>query len=123
MKGYFCNNAKKKIYLQRRQNFTKKVILRECQTITMYLQTVKVGSQLKAISRYYKVKLYCHNFTIYDLATSLGTFYWSDETKTGLQASSYTSCLVNYLKETFWLQARKYSFQMDAQQKIVTLEC
>ncbi|CAH1108056.1 unnamed protein product [Psylliodes chrysocephalus] len=65
------------------------------------LQAVKICPQLKASSLYYKVKLCCHNFTIYDLATNLGPCYWFDETKTYLQASSYASCVVDYLKDNF----------------------
>ncbi|CAH1112444.1 unnamed protein product [Psylliodes chrysocephalus] len=65
------------------------------------LQAVKICPQLKASSLYYKVKLCCHNFSIYDLATNLGPCYWFDETKTYLQASAYASCVVDYLKDNF----------------------
>lgn len=67
----------------------------------MDLQAVKLCPQLNASSLYYKVKLCCHNFTIYDLKTNLGTCCWFDETKTDLQYSTYASCVVDYLKENF----------------------
>ena len=80
----FMKHREEKDRARNEKEFDKnRAILGECHTLTMDLQAVKLCPQLNASSLYYKVKLCCHNFTIYDLATTLGTTcYWFDETKT-----------------------------------------
>lgn len=64
----------------------------------MDLQAVKICSNLKAIILYYKSKLCVHNFTMYNLASYVCTYYWWDETQTNLSASSFTNCIIVQLQ-------------------------
>lgn len=45
------------------------VLARNGKVITLSLQTVLLAPNLKASAMYYKSKLACHNYTIFDLAT------------------------------------------------------
>lgn len=73
----------------------------ECYIITMDVQAVKLSPQIPASSLYYKTKLCCHNFTVYNLATKKVVCYWFNETQAEGQASTYASFLVNYLEGEF----------------------
>lgn len=44
--------------------------------LTVDLQSVKVCPKVQASAVYYKTKLCCHNFTVYNLATHEVTCYW-----------------------------------------------
>ncbi|CAG9823928.1 unnamed protein product [Phaedon cochleariae] len=73
----------------------------KCHVITMDVQYVKLLPQIPASTLYYKTKLCCHNFTIYDLATKGCVCFWYNETQTDGQASTYASFLLDFLEETF----------------------
>ncbi|CAG9763604.1 unnamed protein product [Ceutorhynchus assimilis] len=72
-----------------------------CHVLCMDLQAVKTCPYLQASSLYFKTKLCCHNFTVYDLNTKDATCYWFDETDTDLQASAFASLLVDFLQRKF----------------------
>lgn len=72
-----------------------------CHTLTMDLQAVKVCPSVNASSVYYKTKLCVHNFTIFNLATRHCSCYWFNETEADLQASTFATCLVDYIKTNF----------------------
>jgi len=71
----------------------------KCNVLTMDLESVKLAPFLKASSLYYKTKLCVHNFTVYDLKTHNVKCYWWNESEGDLQASTYASCLLNYIEE------------------------
>ncbi|CAB0004001.1 unnamed protein product [Nesidiocoris tenuis] len=48
---------------------------------------------------YYKLKLCIHKFTIYNMINHESMNYWFDETASDLSASTYASCVVDYLSE------------------------
>lgn len=70
-----------------------------CITLTMDLEAVKLAPCINASSIYFKTKLACHNFTVYDLNSHEATCYWFNETDTDLSASTFVSCLIDYLME------------------------
>ncbi|CAG5019057.1 unnamed protein product [Parnassius apollo] len=67
--------------------------------LTVDLQKEKVCPKVQASAVYYKTKLCCHNFTVYNLATHEVTCYWWHECEGELQASNFASCLVDYIQE------------------------
>lgn len=77
--------------------------------ITMDVQLVKLSPQLPASAPYYKTKLCCHNFTVYNLANGQASCYWYKETEADGQASTYASFLEHYLEENFLNSSRKLS--------------
>ncbi|CAH1984507.1 unnamed protein product [Acanthoscelides obtectus] len=72
-----------------------------CHVITVDLQAVKTCPYLQASLLYFKTKLVCHNFTVYDLATNQCTCYWFTELDADLQASTFASLLVDYLTKKY----------------------
>lgn len=72
-----------------------------CTTLTMDVQAVKLCPSIPANALYYKTKLNCHNFTVYDIATHECTCYWYDEITADGQAAVYASFLVNFLEEKY----------------------
>lgn len=71
----------------------------ECICLTMDLQAVKLSPQLPAGKIYFKTKLCCHNFTIFNLATRDVTCYWfSEDQNNQLVSSTFTSCIIDYLE-------------------------
>lgn len=66
--------------------------------ITVDLQAVLLSPLLKASSMYYKTKLSCHNFTIYDLITKDVVCYFWHEGDAELTANSFASCLTDYIE-------------------------
>lgn len=66
--------------------------------LTMDLEAVKVCPFLTASSLYFKTKLTCHNYTVYNLDSHHCTCYWFDETAADLTASTFASFLIDYLE-------------------------
>ncbi len=65
---------------------------------TMDVESVKVAPFVNASAMYFKTKLCCHNFTVYENATHRATCFWFDETATDMTASTFTSCIIEFLK-------------------------
>ncbi|XP_055956576.1 uncharacterized protein LOC130012503 [Patella vulgata] len=65
--------------------------------ITIDLQAVLLCPSLNASSLYYKTKLACHNFTIFDLGTKNTVCYFWHEGEGDLSANSFASCLCDYV--------------------------
>lgn len=63
--------------------------------ITVDVQSVLLAPKLLASSLYYKLKLQCHNFTIYDRRTKNVTIYFWHEADGGVSAKEFTSCLID----------------------------
>lgn len=66
--------------------------------LTMDLEAVKVCPFLTASALYFKTKLTCHNFTIFNLATRHCKCYWFTETASDLTASTFVSFVIDYLE-------------------------
>lgn len=66
--------------------------------LTMDVQAVKVCPSLNASALYYKTKLCCHNYSVYDLTSHEVMCYWFNETQADLSANTFTSCIIDYLK-------------------------
>lgn len=67
----------------------------EIYCLTMDVQAVKCVPNIKSSESYYKTKLACHNFTIYNLANNQCTNYWWNESEGDLCASVF----VNYITD------------------------
>nr|CAH7731800.1 unnamed protein product [Callosobruchus chinensis] len=80
--------------------------------VTVDLQAVKTCPYLPASSLYFKTKLVCHNYTVYDLSTRHCSCYWFSEIDADLQASTFASLLVDYLQ-------RKYLQEPQSNKEIV----
>ncbi|XP_060843700.1 uncharacterized protein LOC132927277 [Rhopalosiphum padi] len=72
----------------------KKIVL------TMDLQAVKLCPALNASALYYSMKLKVHNFTVYNLEPNHPcSNYWWDESQGELEASVFTSIILNHIKQ------------------------
>jgi len=71
----------------------------EFYVLTMDLESVKLAPMLKASALYYKTKLCVHNFTVYNLGSHHASCYWWNECEGELTASTFASCLIDYLNE------------------------
>lgn len=69
----------------------------KCILLTMDLQSVKICPSLQVSAAYYKTKLACHNFSIFDLGSHHATCYWFTETEGSLVASAFVSCIIDYI--------------------------
>lgn len=70
----------------------------ECILLCMDVQAVKVAPTLNATKIYFKTKLGCHNFTIYNITSHQATCFWFTEIDSGLTASTFVSCVIDYLE-------------------------
>lgn len=66
--------------------------------IIFNLQAVKTVPHLNSTVIYFKTKLSCHNFAMYNVANHDCTCYWFNETDAVLTASTFVSCITDYLK-------------------------
>ena len=65
--------------------------------VTMDLQSLLICPKLKASSLYYKMKLSCHNYTIFDLSNQKVMNYFWHESEGELTANCFASCVIDYL--------------------------
>ncbi|XP_022829230.1 uncharacterized protein LOC111358350 [Spodoptera litura] len=82
---------------QEKETDKKKATSGELILLSMDLESVKVCPYLTASALYFKTKLTCHNFTMYDLVTHQASCYWFDETCADLTASTFTSFVSDYI--------------------------
>lgn len=80
-----------------KQNDIERANRGEIILLTMDLQAVKVSPYLNATAIYFKTKLCSHNFTVYNITTRQTTCYWFTEIDSDLSASTFVSCLTDYL--------------------------
>lgn len=66
--------------------------------VTLDVETVKLSPCLKASSLYYKTKVCCHNYTLFNLPTKDVDCYWWHEREGELKASCFTSSLIQHLQ-------------------------
>ncbi|CAG9834396.1 unnamed protein product [Diabrotica balteata] len=68
--------------------------------LTMDLQAIKLCLYVPPNKMYFKTKLSCHNFTVYNLKTRDVVCYWfSKDGNNQLKASTFVSCIIHYLEE------------------------
>lgn len=67
--------------------------------ISQDVQAVKVCPILNASALYFKTKLACHNFSIYEMRSHCARSYWFNETQADLTAPTFASCVVDFLKD------------------------
>lgn len=67
--------------------------------LTQDVMAVQVSPFTNASALYYKRKLCCHNFTVYDASSHDAVNYWFNETEADLSANTFASCIVDYLTE------------------------
>ncbi|XP_022203503.2 uncharacterized protein LOC111060166 [Nilaparvata lugens] len=65
----------------------------------MDLQAVKLSPFIRTNAFYYKTKLVCHNFTVYNIVSHQSTAYWFSEIDSDLSASTFASLILVYLKD------------------------
>lgn len=102
------NNIDEKIWKTHDENKKKareehdrdknKALNDECILLCMDMQAVKMSPSLHATKIYFRTKLACHNFTIYDCASHQCTCYWFTEVDCNLTASTFVSCITYYLE-------------------------
>lgn len=74
--------------------------MKKAVALTMDLQAVKLAPFLPAGKIYFKTKLCCHNFTLYNLGSRDVTCYWfSEDQNNQLAASTFTSIIIHYLEK------------------------
>lgn len=64
-----------------------------CHVIAMDVQAKRVFPSLNASALYYRTKLNCHIFTVYDLAIHYVTCYWFNELQADLSACTFPAAL------------------------------
>ncbi|CAH1105555.1 unnamed protein product [Psylliodes chrysocephalus] len=70
---------------------------KEAIVLAQDMQAVKVCPYLNGSALYYKTKLVCHNFTVFDINTHHCVCYWFNETEADLTANTFASCIVDYI--------------------------
>lgn len=70
-----------------------------CSTLTMDLQAVKVSPNVNASAIFFKTKLCCYNFTVFNLESHEVVCYWFTEVDSDLQASTFTSIVLEHLEK------------------------
>ena len=76
-----------------------RAIVGDIHVITVDMMAVQVMPRLLASSSYYKLKIHVHNYTVFNLGNRDVKCYWWDETIGSLDASTYASCLTDYIEE------------------------
>ncbi|CAG9837767.1 unnamed protein product [Diabrotica balteata] len=76
----------------------ERAVRNECILLTADVQAVKVSPCITASAIYFKTKLACHNFTVYDTTTHHATCYWFSEIDSDVTASTFASLLIDYLE-------------------------
>ena len=71
----------------------------DTKVIAMDLQALLMCPILQASALYYRTKLSCHNFTIFDMKTKDVMCYFWNETEGDLLSNSFASCIVDYINK------------------------
>ncbi|CAH0716672.1 unnamed protein product, partial [Brenthis ino] len=103
--SYKTSNISKEEY---ESHIAKKTEAREAKTnviesanekdvvITVDVQSVLLAPKLLASALYYKLKLQCHNFTVYNVLSKDVKIYFWHEADGNVTANEFTSCLIDY---------------------------
>ncbi|KAK7115597.1 hypothetical protein V1264_001435 [Littorina saxatilis] len=73
--------------------------------VCMDLQVVLLAPSLLANASYFKTKLCCHNFTLYDLARHDVSCYFWDETRGDVSSNCFASCICDFISNVIASQA------------------
>jgi len=71
-----------------------------CHVFSCDLMAVQLLPYCQASAIYYKIKLACHNYTVYNLRTHEAVCYWFDESQCELVSSTFASCLTDVNEKT-----------------------
>jgi hypothetical protein len=65
----------------------------------MDVQSTKLLPRMRTSKSYYKSKISYHNMTFYDVVSKHAENYWFSEMDASLEASTYTSIIMNFLEK------------------------
>jgi len=85
--------------LEKKHDKERAIANSDTKVITVDLQAVLMTPVQQASALYYKTKLACHNYTIYDLTTRDVKVYFWHEGEGDLSANSFASCLTDYIEQ------------------------
>lgn len=86
------NNARREKEIDKEDAVAKNVT-----AFTVDVQAVQLVPQLHASMLYFKQKLACHNYTIYNIATKTVVCYVWHEGEGGMESNCFATCLVDFL--------------------------
>ncbi|KAK7101154.1 hypothetical protein V1264_023990 [Littorina saxatilis] len=72
----------------------------DVQVLIMDLQVVLLAPRIYANANYFKTKLCCHNFTLYNMSDKEVACYFWNESEGEVKSNNFTSCIVDYLEST-----------------------
>lgn len=73
---------------------------RDLMVLTTDLQIVLLATHVFATANCYKIKLCCHNFSIYTVSShDINCYFWH-EGQCELRSDSFASCILDYLQST-----------------------
>ncbi|KAF6215343.1 hypothetical protein GE061_010095 [Apolygus lucorum] len=96
---YDAHQLNKESARQEKENDKAKAMEGSCHVLCFDLMMVQPLPRLKAASAYYKLKLTAHCYTVYNMKTHDCMAYWFDESQATLNATTFASCLRDYLEE------------------------
>ena len=93
------NNTLLKTEARLEKNRDNEIALNDESTVVLYIDLYKVllSPSIQASVVYYKTKLCCHNYTIYDKKTKQATCYIWSETEADLSSSTFCAMPFDYL--------------------------
>ncbi|KAJ4430834.1 hypothetical protein ANN_19425 [Periplaneta americana] len=94
---YNAHQLKKERARQEKSVDKKEAEEGKCCVFTMDVQAVQLVPATQASSMYFKQKLTCHNFTIYNLGDGSVVCYVWHEGEGGLDAHVFATCIANFL--------------------------
>ncbi|WAR21214.1 hypothetical protein MAR_015188 [Mya arenaria] len=92
---HYCRARTSKLYLETELASNQR---RQKKVITMDLQSLLLCPKLEASCLFYKTKLCCHNFTLFDLSTKAVMNYFWNETAADLSSSTFATCIIDYME-------------------------
>lgn len=98
-KEAYEKHIKLKDMARRQKTLDKEMYAEDESTVvlTVDLESVLLAPALMASALYYRTKLACHNYTIYDLHSRDAKCYFWHEGEGGLDADTFATCLLDYL--------------------------
>ena len=88
----------KKEQAQAEKSKDKENVVENTTVVTMDVQAVLTVPRILASAVYYRTKLSCHNFTVFNVHTKDTICYFWHEAEGRLTANSFASCIYDYLE-------------------------
>ncbi|CAH0713547.1 unnamed protein product, partial [Brenthis ino] len=92
---YESHIAKKTEAREAKKNFIESANEKDV-VITVDVHSVLLAPKLLASALYYKLKLQCHNFTVYNVLSKDVKIYFWHEADGNVTAKEFTFCLIDY---------------------------